>query len=143
VGDFVLRTGDLVKVTIPPPAAIPALEGPVPLEGSAETLTVCEMTVCLQGDELPEILRQPLPYTAPPFTIPGMGTLMLTLNPSNLTAQTRNGKPLLIKGSPFTAMFTVTESAQQPTPAGPVADPVEEKPGTAEFITTNTTVRAG
>jgi hypothetical protein len=59
VGDFVLRTGDLVKVTIPPPAVIPALEGPVPLEGSAETLTVCEMTVCLQGDELPEILRQP------------------------------------------------------------------------------------
>jgi hypothetical protein len=143
VGDFVLRTGDTVKVTIPPPAVIPALEGPVPLAGSAETLTVCEMTACLQGDELPLILREPLAYTAPPFTIPGMGTLMLTLNPSNLTAQTRNGKPLLIKGTPFTAMFTVTEPAEQPTAAGPVPDPVAEKPGTAEFSTTNETVRAG
>ena len=65
MGDFVLRTGDTVKVTIPPPAVIPALEAPVPLAGSAETLTVCEMTACLQGDELPLILREPLAYTAP------------------------------------------------------------------------------
>lgn len=143
MGDFVLRTGDTVKITIPPPAVIPALEAPVPLQGSAATLTVCGLVACLLGDELPPSLREPLAYTAPPFTIPGMGTLMLTLNPSNLTAQTRSGQPLLIKGTAFTAMFTVTEPAQQPTAAGPVSDLVTAKPGTAEFITSNETVRAG
>ena len=143
MGDFVLRTGDTIQITIPPPAVIPALEAPVPLEGSAESLIVCGSPACLLGDELPPSLREPLEYTAPPFTIVGMGTLTLTLNESNLTVQTRSGQPLLIKGTPFTAMFTVTDPAEQPTAAGPVPDLVEEKPGTAQFITTNETVRAG
>jgi Contractile injection system spike tip protein len=142
MGDFVMRTGDLVRITIPPPAVVPAVEGPVPLEGSGGPVTIDGMSVCLLGDELPEILAEPLPYTAPPFTVPGLGTLMLTLMPSNLTVITQKGKPLLIKGEPFTAMFTVTEPAMQPTPAGPVPDPDLEKPGTAEFITTNETVSA-
>lgn len=137
MGDFVMRTGDLVKITIPPPAVIPTLEEPVPLEGSGESVTIDGMAVCLLGDELPEFLAEPMAYTAPPFGIPGMGTLKLTLTEANMTVITRSGKPLLIKGGPFIAMFTVTEPAQQPTPAGPVPDPMLEKPGTAEFITTN------
>lgn len=143
MGDFVIRTGDQVKITIPPPAVIPTLQAPVPLEGSAESVTIEGMSVCLLGDELPEALTGPMAYTAPPFTQEGMGTLKLTLSESNMTAKTRSGKPMLIKGGPFTAMFTVTVPATQTTPAGPVTDPVEEKPGTAEFITTNTIVRAG
>jgi hypothetical protein len=143
VGDFVMKTGDMVKITIPPPAVIPTLEAPAPLEGSGEPVTINEMSVCLLGDELPEFLSEPMAYTAPPFTVPGMGTLRLTLAPDNMTAQTRcGGKPLLIKGAPFEAMFTVMEPAMQPTPAGPVPDPVMEKPGTAEFITTNEIVIA-
>lgn len=142
MGDFVMRTGDMVKITIPPPAVIPTLEAPAPLEGSAEAITIDGMAVCLLGDELPEFLAEPMAYTAPPFAIPGMGTLKLTLTETNMTVMTRSGKPLLIKGGPFMAMFTVTEPAQQPTPAGPVPDPVVEKPGTAEFITTNESVIA-
>jgi hypothetical protein len=143
MSDFVLKTGDLIRVTIPPPAVVPALEAPVPLEGSAGTVTIGGLSVCLQGDELPLALAEPMAYTAPPFTVPGLGTLRLTLTPSNLTVQTQKGKPLLIKGGQFIAIFTVTEPAIQPTPAGPVSDPVAEKPGTAEFITTNETIRAG
>lgn len=142
MGDFVMRTGDTVKITIPPPAIIPTLEAPVPLEGSAESVTIEGMSACLLGDELPEVLAAPMAYTAPPFSEPGMGTLRLTLTASNMTAKTRSGKPLLIKGAPFTAMFTVTEPAMQVTPAGPVPDPVAEKPGTAQFTTTNEIVRA-
>lgn len=142
MGDFVMRTGDTVKITIPPPAIIPTLEEPVPLEGSAESVTICGMSACLIGDELPEELAEPMAYTAPPFTEPGMGTLKLTLTEANMTAKTKNGKPLLIKGGPFTAMFTVTDPAMQTTPAGPVADPDVEKPGTAQFITTNEIVQA-
>lgn len=133
----------MVKVTIDPPAIVPALEAPVPLQGSAGSVSIDGMSVCLVGDELPPTLREPMAYTAPPFTVPGMGTLTLTLTPSNMTVKTQKGKPLLIKGGQFIAMFTVTEPAVQTTPAGPVTDPVIEKPGTAQFMTTNETVRAG
>jgi contractile injection system spike tip protein len=143
MGDFIIRTGDSIQVTIPPPAIVPALEGPVPLEGSSSSLTVIDMSACLLGDELPEMLREPLPYTAPPFTNPGTGMLTVTLQPSNLTAQTRNDKQILIKGAPFTAMFTVETPATQTTPAGPLPDTELVKEGTAQFITTNGTVRAG
>jgi len=64
------------------------------------------MLVCLEGDELPPMLRAPTPYTAPPFVTPGTGTI---------SARAR---------------------AMQPAPAGPVLDPVAKKPGMAEFITT-------
>jgi len=142
MGDFIIKTGDLLKVTIPPPAIVPMLEAPVPLEGSGETVTVNDTPVCLRGDELPDILMEPLPYTAPPFIVPGTGKLTLTLLPDNMTLQTLNGRPILIKGGQFPALFTVETPASQPTPAGPVPDPVVAKPGTAEFITTNETVTA-
>jgi hypothetical protein len=70
--------------------------------------------------------------------------LTVTLLPANLTVKTTNGgKPLLLKGSTFPAMFTVESPAMQPTPAGPVPDPEVEKPGNARFISTNQTVTAG
>jgi hypothetical protein len=141
--DFIIKTGDTVKVTIPPPAVIPMLEEPVPLTGSSENVTVTGVPACLLGDELPPEIAEPLPYTAPPFEVPGTGTLTLTLLPDNQTVQTTNGPVILIKGQQFTALFTVGVPATQVTPAGPVPDPVLAKPGTAEFITTNTTVKAG
>jgi Contractile injection system spike tip protein len=143
MADLIIRTDDLIEITIDPPAIVPMLESPVPLLGSAETVTVAGMPVCLLGDELPPMLREPMAYTAPPFAEPGMGTLTVTLTPANQTVQTRNGQPILIKGGPFIALFTVSEPAMQVTPAGPIPDPVLEKPGTAQFITTNETVRAG
>jgi len=139
-----MRTGDLIQVTIPAPAIVPQLEAPVPLTGSSTNVTVVGTPACLQGDELPPVLRTPLTYTAPPFTVPGTGTLSLTLMPDNLTMKTSNGgKPLLLKGGTFQAMFTVDTPATQPTPTGPVPDPLVEKPGTARFISTNQIVKAG
>jgi hypothetical protein len=143
MGDFIIRTGDTIKVTIPPPAVIPLLEAPVPLNGSSTNVTVAGAPACLLGDELPLTLREPLPYTAPPFTNPGTGKLTLTLLPGNQTLQSKNDKAILIKGQQFTALFTVQAPATQTTPAGPVPDPVLAKPGTAQFITTNETVKAG
>lgn len=142
MGDFVIKTGDLLKVTIPPPAVVPALQAPVPLEGSGETVLVNDMPICLLGDQIPEILQGPLAYTAPPFTIPGTGKLTVTLLPTNTTVRTTNGKAILVKGQQFPALFTVATPANQPTAAGPVPDPVPAKTGMAEFITTNTTVTA-
>lgn len=144
MGDVILRTADFIEVTIPEPTVVAVLEAPVPLVGSSTNVIVIGMPVCLQGDELPPVLRVPLIYTAPPFSTPGTGTLSVTLLPPNLTQKTTNGgKFLLIKGGTFPAMFTVEEPAMQPTPAGPVPDPMVEKPGTARFISSNETVTAG
>jgi Contractile injection system spike tip protein len=143
MADFIIKTGDMVKVTIPPPAVIPLLEAPVPLTGSSTNVTVSGSPACLLGDQLPIELQEPLPYTAPPFTNPGTGKLTLTPLPANQTLLTKDGKPILIKGQQFTALFTVETPATQTTPAGPVPDPVLAKPGTAQFITTNGTIKAG
>jgi Contractile injection system spike tip protein len=140
MGDFIIRTGDLLKVTIPL-AVVPPLQVPVPLVGSGTNVLVQARPVCLPGDELPAALAGPLPYTAPPFITPGIGTL--TLLAPNVTTQTSSGgRPILIKGQPFGAQFTVEEPATLDTPDGPLPDPVGVKPGTAEFITTNATVTA-
>jgi hypothetical protein len=141
--DFVIVTGDMIQVTIPPPTIVPQLMAPVPLVGTSQNVMVGGKLICLEGDELPPSLRAPMPYTAPPFVIPGMGTLEITLMPNNKTAQTVNGKKILIKGATFTAKFNVQTPAQQPTPGGPVPDPVAVKPGTAQFITTNMQTMAG
>lgn len=133
----------MIKITIPPPVLVPAIQAPVPLKGTSTDVQVDNQFVCLQGDELPMSLRGPLPYTAPPFVTPGTGTLKLTLLPANTTLQSSNGKKILIKGQTFTATFTVQAPAMQPTPGGPVPDPVAVKPGTAQFITTNATTYAG
>lgn len=143
MADYIIKTGDTVKVTMVAPTVVPAVAAPVALTGSSQNLLVCGAAACLRGDELPSILRSPLPYTAPPYTNPGTGKLTFTLLPTNTTSSTENGKPILIKGQQFTATFTITTPATQTTPGGPVPDPVASKAGTAEFITTNATVQAG
>jgi hypothetical protein len=141
--DFIIVTGDMIQVTIPPPTIVPQLVAPVPLVGTSQNVVVGGKPVCLEGDELPPTLKAPMPYTAPPFVTPGTGTLEVTLMPNNKTIQTENGKKILVKGATFVAKFNVQSPAQQPTPAGPVPDPVAVKPGTAQFITTNTQTMAG
>ena len=141
--DFIIVTGDMIQVTIPPPTIVPQLMAPVPLVGTGQNVLVGGKPICLEGDELPPSLKAPMPYTAPPFVTPGTGTLEITLMPNNKTAQTENGKKILVKGATFTAKFNVQTPAQQPTPGGPVPDPVAVKPGTAQFITTNVQTIAG
>lgn len=141
--DFVIRTGDMIQITIPPPAVVPMIEAPVPLIGTGETVIVVGTPICLEGDELPPELRAPMPYTAPPFAIPGTGTLEVILVPGVNTTVVSivEGRPALIKGTPFEAIFTVQVPAHAPAPGAP-PDPVMVKPGTAEFITTNLVVKA-
>ncbi|QIS23528.1 hypothetical protein [Nocardia terpenica] len=142
MGDFVIRTGDTLAVTIPD-AVIPATASPVPLAGSSKKMTVEQMPVCLEGDELPESLQISLVYTTSTHTIPGSGNLTLTLTAANKTAKTKcEGKAILIKGGDFTAKFDVTTPAQQPG-SPPTPDPQQVKNGTAKFVTTNRKTTAG
>ena len=143
MGDFIIKTNDQIQFTVPPPTLIPMIAAPVPMIGTGTQVTVANVPICLQGDELPPTLKAPMPYTAPPFVTPGMGTLTIMLMPTNLSKQTQNGKPIILKGSTFQCSFAVQSPAMQPTPAGPVPDPVMTKPGTCTFITTNINVKAG
>ena len=141
--DYVIKTGDMIRITIFPPAVVPMLMAPAPLMGSSANMTVMKMPVCLEGDELPPMLKAPMPYTSPPFVTPGVGTVSVTLLPLNKTMLTKNQKAILIKGAPFPAEFSVSVQAMQQTPVGPVPDPLAKKPALAEFIPTNVTVKAG
>ena len=140
--DYIIKQGDMLKVTIFPPTIVPMLMAPVPLLGSSGDMTVMSMPVCLEGDELPPSLQAPMMYMSPPYVIPGMGTLSLTLSATNTTMRTKNGDPVLIKGSPFTAEFEVVAPAMMPPPAS-TPDSVSKKSGIAEFITTNVRAKAG
>jgi hypothetical protein len=142
MGDFVIKTGDQIQITVPPPAVVPQLAAPVPLTGSSTDVLIAGSAACLQGDELPPSIQAPLMYTSPPYVTPGTGTIQIILAPSNLTATTPNGKAILLKGQTFQAMFNVQSPAMMPTPAGPQPDPLMVKTCTAQFITTNTTVTA-
>jgi len=142
MADFVIKTGDLIQITITPPAIVPMLIPPIPMQGSSTRMKVMGMPVCLKGDEVPPTVRSPLPYTAPPYVTPGVGTLKVLLMPNNLTVRTKNQAEIILKGGTFQAMFEVSTPAQMPTPAGPVPDPLAKKPGTAQFITTNVRVKA-
>jgi hypothetical protein len=143
MADFIIKTNDMLQVTVPPPAIVPVLIAPVPLLGTGLTVLINNQPVCVQGDELPPALRIPLVYTAPPFVTPGMGTLTLTLMPTNMTLRSSfGGKPALLKGATFMATFNVTVPAMQPTPVGPIPDPLLVKPATAQFITTTVNAQA-
>ena len=141
--DFVIKSGDMIQITVPPPALVPQLLAPVPLIGSSTSLMISGQPACLLGDELPAAIEGPLTYTAPPFVTPGTGTLQIVLMPNNMTSQTMNGSPMLLKGATFQAIFNVASPAMQPTPTGPIPDPLVVKPCTAQFITTNISVMAG
>jgi hypothetical protein len=135
--DFIILNEDMIQITIDPPAVCPTLMAPVPLVASGSA-TVNDMPVCLVGDELPPALQAPMAYTSGAFTIPGMGTVSVTLESANQTqVATDSGKAMLLKGQTFQAKFSVTVPAMQPG-AVPTPDPVATKSGTAQFITTNT-----
>ena len=142
MSDFIIKSGDMIQITVTPPAVVPQLAAPIPLIGSSTNLKIGGMAACLQGDELPAAIQGPLMYMSPPFVTPGTGTIKIVLLPTNLTTMTQNGKPVLLKGATFQAIFTVQSPAMMPTPAGPQPDPVAVKPCTAQFITTNATIKA-
>jgi hypothetical protein len=133
----ILVTGDMIQITVPPPAVVPTAAAPVPLMGSSSKLKIGMMAACQEGDELPAMLKGPQVYTAPPYVTPGTGTFSITLMPSNKTAKGKeSGKKLLLKGATFQAKFQVSSPAMMPTPAGPQPDPMMMKTCTAQFITT-------
>ncbi|HHM05136.1 MAG TPA: hypothetical protein ENJ19_05255 [Gammaproteobacteria bacterium] len=139
--DYVVVSGDTIQITFPG-LIIPPIAAPLPLVGTGIHKASGQI-VCVVGDEYPVAIRSMVPYTKGSFVTPGSGKIWLTLAPQHQTQKTKcGGKPLLLKGGTLQAKFIAMTPAMQPSPAGPVPDPVPVVSGTAQFITRNTKVRA-
>ena len=80
--------------------------------GTSTSVMVGGKPACLLGDELPPPFAAPMPYTCPPFVVPGVGMLKIVLPPTNFTMVTKNNKPILVKGATFPVQFQVMAPAQ-------------------------------
>jgi hypothetical protein len=115
---------------------------PLPLVATGFS-KVNDRVVCIEGDEYAPIIANnaPVPYVAPPYVVPGTGTVKITLAAANKTAVGKDkDQKMLLKGTTFQVELDVQSPAMMPTPAGPQPDTNPKYVGTAMFITTNTII---
>ncbi len=120
-------------------AMVVVLPGQLKASGKA---TVGGKKIAIDGDEK-DVQVAGCMYTAPPYVIPGTGTLKIDALAGDQTAQhtTVGGTAVLLKGGNFTAKFEVQAQAQQPTPGGPVPDATPSySGGQGHFVSTNSKV---
>ena len=141
--DQIIRTGDQAQFNPTFGAAILLAPAIGVITGSAATVTAAKMTACVQGDEATVVVPG-IPYMSGSFVTPGVCTLTIqALGPDQTSMKTKiGGKPVIVKGTTFTAKMQVIAPAMQPNPpAPPIPDPVPLNMGTGMFITTNVTVQ--
>lgn len=113
--------GDQTMVMWPVPVFGPAVVTPIPtvIKASAAKTKVCKKKVCLKDDEK-SVKAMGCMYINPAYPIPGMGTLkVFKLAPNQLTKKVKvEGKPVILKGIMFDAVFEVMMPGMQlPPPA--------------------------
>ena len=141
MSDLVLVDADIVMFMPTFGAAVVVVQpGQMKATGPA---TINGKKICVDGDEK-QVQVPGCMYVAPPYVIPGTGTLKIDSLAGDQKAQHSNvaGKLMLLKGSNFTAKFEVQSPAQQPAPPGP---PVPDATpsyggGQGQFIPANQTV---
>ncbi|MDJ0903065.1 MAG: hypothetical protein QNJ55_30135 [Xenococcus sp. MO_188.B8] len=137
MSDFILIDGDTVKFDpiLRPIGFVTTKSGT--LRGSGKS-TLQRKKVCIDGDEK-DVSVEGCQYTTPVYSIPGTGTLEIAALGDDQKAKKTNsaGKPVLLKGSTFTAKFKVQNPAKQPPPAS-TPDATPQYSGTGTFMTTNT-----
>lgn len=139
MGDSILMTGDKALFDPTFGVAVVAVQ-PGQLAGSGPA-TITGKPLCVAGDES-KVLVPGCTYTTATHAVPGVGTLKIAMLGGDQKAAKTNsgGKPVLLRGSAFTASFEVQDPAKQIPPSGgpPVPDPTPMYSGTGKFITTNT-----
>ena len=124
---FTIKDGDVVVFM---PTFGTALVTPIPttISSSATNTTVADSPVCLEGDER-DVKSSGCAYIAPPFVVPGVGTLkIMQLGADQISQNTTiEGKKTILQGSVFQAIFEVQTPAQ--VPVGGIPDPVPKYPG--------------
>jgi hypothetical protein len=136
--DFILIDGD--KAIFMPafgPATVVVKPGDLKASGPA---TLNGKKLCVDGDEK-SVSVPGCMYMAPPYVIPGTGTLKIAALAGNQKAQKTKtgGKLVLLKGGNFTAKFEVQSPAKQPPPGpgSPIPDATPQYSGSGMFVTTN------
>lgn len=144
MADFVLVDGDQA-LFLPAFGAATVVVQPGRLTGSGP-LKVTGKKACVDGDEA-SVSVPGCVYTAPPHVIPGSGTLAISALAGDQLAPTAKtgGVRLMVKGSQFTARFSVQSPAMQPPPGpgSPIPDATPEYSGSGSFQTANAVVKAG
>jgi hypothetical protein len=136
MSDYVLIDGDMALFT-PAFGAATVVVQPGTLKASGPA-TLNGKKVCIAGDEK-SVSVAGCSYITPSHPIPGTGTLEIASLAGDQTAtKTKSGSTkVMLVGSTFTAAFAVQNPAKQPTPGGPVPDPMPRYSGTGNFVTTN------
>ena len=142
MADMVVVDGDQVLFQ---PAFGPAtvVVKPGKISGSASKTLIKNKAVCLAGDES-KVEVPGCPYINAAF-VGDVGTLKIqALAPNQKSiATTVEGKPVILKGANFIAIFEVTSPVKMPAPPGPpIDDPMPKYPGTGSFVTSNMTITA-
>jgi Contractile injection system spike tip protein len=140
MSDLILTTGDQAMFE---PTFGPAMVAVQPgvLNGSGPH-TANGKPICVLGDEK-KVMVPGCTYISGAFSVPGVGMLKIqSVAPNQQTMKsTLKGKPILMKGMKFIAMFQVTAPAQMPPPIS-TPDPMVMYPGQGSFITTNVKCKA-
>jgi hypothetical protein len=137
----IIRSGDQVQFLPSFGAAILIAPAMTVITGSAATVSVAGMTACVDGDEK-TVMLPGIPYISGSFVTPGTCMLQIqSLGADQKSMKTKiMGKPVILKGTMFTAKMTVMSPAMQPAAPSPIPDPVVSGMGQGMFITTNVTV---
>ena len=143
MSDLILIDGDLANFEPSFGAATVVVRpGTITASGKAK---VAGKTACVAGDE-GSVSVEGCSYLAGQYVIPGTGTLTIAALAGDQQAGTSSagGKPLLLKGSTFTARFSVTVPAQQPPPGpgSPIPDATASYSGSGSFAPADATVKA-
>ncbi len=144
MSNLIIIDGDMVNF-LPTFGSAVVVPIPTTIAGTAEKTTVTGKAACLEGDK-GDVQSAGCMYIAPPYVIPGSGTLKIdALNSDQLTEKTEiEGKKVIIQGSQFDAIFEVQSPAQFITAAGsPQLDSMTKySGGKGLFVPTNIKVEA-
>jgi len=125
------------------PATVVVRPGTITGSGPAK---VTGKKACVEGDES-SVTVPGCTYFTGQYSIPGTGTLAISALGGDQKAAkgATGGKKLILKGSTFTAKFSIAVPAQQPPPGpgSPIPDATSQYSGTGTFIATDATVKAG
>lgn len=141
MSDFVLVDGDQALFK-PKFGAATVVVMPGKLKASGP-LKIGGKKACVSGDES-SVSVKGCSYSAPPYATPGVGTLeIVSLAGDQLApASKTGGSQLMVKGSSFTASFSVVTPATQPS-TPPTPDPQVKYSGSGSFQTVNSKMKAG
>lgn len=139
MSDFILLDGDTAQF-LPAFGLATVIVQPGQLVASGAA-TVGGVKVCVEGDEA-SVEVAGCTYTAGPYSIPGAGTLKIKqLAGDQVASKTQSGgKPVLLRGGQFDAVFEVQSPAKQPPKgtAPPEPDGTTSYDGKGSFVAANT-----